>query len=244
MAYRPIPSNLETILFDLDGTLVYSRPSSHHAFQHFVRQAGAPVSVQAWRSALRWAHYYWAASPEIEADIVEHGKATPEFWHTFSHRYLLAFGVEECQADVYAPKVTDYFARDWHRRSYVPVDIPCTLHHLREAGYTLGVVTNREKACRDELDEIGLGQYFHFSVAAGEIGFWKPDPAIFHHALALIGASSERTIYIGDNYYADVEGAANAGLLPILIDPDRIFPEVDCPVIDTISAILPLLRHD
>jgi predicted HAD superfamily phosphohydrolase YqeG len=42
---------------------------------------------------------------------------------------------------------------------------------------------------------------------------------------------------VGDNYFADVVGARNAGIQPILIDPVNLFPEADCVVIDTISDL-------
>ena len=40
--------------------------------------------------------------------------------------------------------------------------------------------------------------------------------------------SPKETLYIGDNYFADVVGARNAGLAPLLYDPRGIFPEADC----------------
>lgn len=50
-------------------------------------------------------------------------------------------------------------------------------------------------------------------VISGEIGLAKPDPAIFDHALALIGAPArERVLMVGDNLGADILGGARAGL--------------------------------
>ena len=67
---------------------------------------------------------------------------------------------------------------------------------------------------------------------------WKPDPAIFEHAVFLAESDGDTTVYIGDNYYTDVLGAQNAGILPILYDPRNIFPDIDCEKITSIGDLL------
>jgi FMN phosphatase YigB (HAD superfamily) len=66
---------------------------------------------------------------------------------------------------------------------------------------------------------------------------------IFNQALELLGSQPAQTLYVGDNYYADVIGARAAGLTPVLIDPNAIFPEADCAVIHIVSEVLPLLEQ-
>ena len=51
----------------------------------------------------------------------------------------------------------------------------------------------------------------------------------------------DQTIYVGDNYFADILGAANAGLRPVLLDPDGLFPEAACPVISSLGELLGVL---
>jgi FMN phosphatase YigB (HAD superfamily) len=58
-----------------------------------------------------------------------------------------------------------------------------------------------------------------------------------------VGIQPQESLYVGDNYYADIVGAAQAGLHPVLLDPDRLFPDVDCPVVDSLSGIQALLNH-
>jgi FMN phosphatase YigB (HAD superfamily) len=47
----------------------------------------------------------------------------------------------------------------------------------------------------------------------------------------------EQAVYIGDNYFADVVGARNAGIEPILIDPVNLFPEANCTVIGSLGDL-------
>jgi putative hydrolase of the HAD superfamily len=54
--------------------------------------------------------------------------------------------------------------------------------------------------------------------------------------------SAHETIYIGDNYYADVVGARRAGLRPVLYDPQGVFPEADCAIIKSFDELNSILK--
>jgi putative hydrolase of the HAD superfamily len=112
-----------------------------------------------------------------------------------------------------------------------------TLQVLQEASFSLGIVSNRSAPFHDLVDALGLGPYFDFVLAAYEVDSWKPDVRIFQHALQRAGSRPECTLYVGDNYYADVVGARRAGLKPVLLDPDGIFPEAECPVIRSLGEL-------
>jgi ribonucleotide monophosphatase NagD (HAD superfamily) len=48
---------------------------------------------------------------------------------------------------------------------------------------------------------------------------------------------------VGDNYYADVVGARQAGLEPVLLDVNGLFAEPDCLVIQAHSQLFALLER-
>jgi putative hydrolase of the HAD superfamily len=98
-------------------------------------------------------------------------------------------------------------------------------------------VSNRHEEYSYLVEELGLLDYFEMTLAAGQVGWWKPDPRLFHYALGLLGVEAENSLYIGDNYYADVLGARAAGLNPVLVDPFEIYDSPDCPVITSIGEI-------
>jgi putative hydrolase of the HAD superfamily len=90
---------------------------------------------------------------------------------------------------------------------------------------------------------MGLFEFFDFTLVAGEVNAWKPDPRIFQEALQRTGSRPDKTLYVGDNYFADVVGSRRAGLRPVLLDPERIFIEADCPVIGSIGDLPGLLAQ-
>ena len=236
------PERIGAVLFDLDGTLRHSRPSFYQTFIDIASRLDAPVTPQACWHTQRWMHYYWAQSPELLEDLQTYKDQQEQFWVNHYQLALLEVGCRPEQAQDLAPTVFLHMAEEFKPSDWVPPDVPYTLEILKDVGVRLAVVTNRTHPCQELIESLGLGGYFEFSLAAGEIQVWKPDPEIFHHALRRLGEQPGETLYVGDNYYADVVGARSAGLWPVLLDPDRIFPEAGCPVIQSVGDLPGLLQ--
>ncbi len=225
------PNGITTILFDLDGTLRHSRPSYYQAFFDFAARAGANDSAENRRRATRWLHYYWAQSEEMLADRDKFDVQEEVFWINHARRSLIAFGCSPEEARGWAQEVFLQFSENYQPEDWVPAEVIETLDALQTVGVSMGVLSNRTHPYRENLQDWGLEQYFDLALAAGELDAYKPDPQVFLRALQEMGKQPEETLYVGDNYYADVIGAQRAGLPAILLDPEEIFPEADCVVI-------------
>jgi len=125
---------------------------------------------------------------------------------------LVALGIPVTQAVELAPNVSAYMEEFYKPEVHVPQDAYTLLTFLKETGYILGMVSNREKPFQEELIKLKLASYFKFSLAGGEVNSYKPDSIIFEHALELAGTSASETMYVGDNYFADIIGSHRAGL--------------------------------
>jgi HAD superfamily hydrolase (TIGR01549 family) len=237
-----IPANgIKAIFFDLDGTLRHSIPSGGDVFSDYVLTLGLPLDDEARRRGMRWEHLYWANSTDLRDDLLAHSGETENFWIEYSKRRLLALGASAEWATEFAPRVSKHMGEFYKPESIVPEDVRRTLPLLKQAGYILAVISNREQPFRELLIEHGISEYFDFSLAAGEVQVWKPDPGLFDHALQRVNLSASDAIYVGDNYYADVVGSRAAGLRPVLYDPTGIFPDPDCDTIrsfDELNSIL------
>jgi HAD superfamily hydrolase (TIGR01549 family) len=66
-----------------------------------------------------------------------------------------------------------------------------------------------------DLEQMGLAQRLDFSVFSSEVGKRKPHPAIFEHALAVLGVEPTRALFVGDRLYEDVRGAAEVGMTTV-----------------------------
>jgi len=235
-------NNIKAIFFDLDGTLRHNVPSGGEVFTDYVTALGLHVDDEARLRAMRWEHFYWASSVDLRDDLLAHSGETEKFWIEYSRRRLIALGASEEWAVEFASKTSMHMGEVYKPESIVPADVRRTLPQLKESGYILGVISNRDQPFQDVLDSHGIGEFFDFSLAAGEVNVFKPDPGVFEHGLQRVNLSARDVIYVGDNYYADVVGSRGAGLVPVLYDPLGIFPDPDCATIKSFDELNSIVK--
>jgi HAD superfamily hydrolase (TIGR01549 family) len=228
---------INTVIFDLDETLRRSQPNGEIVFLEYAVQLGAPGDEETIRKARQWAHHYWASSECLIRDVKSFGGESEEFWINYAHRQLTAMNVDNGNAEAWAKQVSKYMLENYTMEDVIPEDVVPTLQTLKSAGYGVGVLTNRTDPIDDYLAESGFDQHLDFWVVSGMVDAWKPSPEIFYYTLGVARSLPDKAVYIGDNYYADIEGARSAKIQPVLIDPDDIFPEADCPVIKKIGEL-------
>ena len=88
-------------------------------------------------------------------------------------------------------------------------DAAAALRTLRRHGLAVAVVSNWDIGLREQLRRLGLHDVP--IVASAEVGAPKPDPAVFRHALELLGVRPDRALHVGDSE-ADADGARAAGM--------------------------------
>lgn len=234
--------HIKAIFFDLDGTLRHSVPEGAQVFDEYLLSLGQPLNDEARRRAMRWEYLYWANSPDLRDDLLAHSADTDNFWIEYSRRRLVAIGISPSAAKELAPQVSAHMGEMYKPESIVPEDVRRLLPALKDAGYILAVISNREKPFHELLASHNLNEFFHFSLAAGEVNIYKPDPGVFEHALERAKVTAQATVYVGDNYFADVVGSRRAGLQPVLYDPNGIFPEADCATIKSFDELKSVLE--
>ncbi|MFC4586444.1 HAD family hydrolase [Sphaerisporangium corydalis] len=82
------------------------------------------------------------------------------------------------------------------------------LRAARAAGVTTCLVSN---SWGDHYLRDGWDEYFDQVVISGEVGMRKPEPRIFHHALALVGLPAEQCVFV-DDIEANVQAARALGM--------------------------------
>lgn len=91
-----------------------------------------------------------------------------------------------------------------------------TLDGLRTQGRRLAVVTNKAEAFTlPLLQRMRIADYFDVVVSGDTLAVKKPDPAVLHHACALLDISPAEGLMIGDSAN-DALAARGAGM-PVLL---------------------------
>ena len=230
----------QAILFDLDGTLRESEPHFMDALQRCLLDLDIEIDSFQWRLTERWVHEYWAQSPELIEDVKKYG--SDSIWTRFIYRLMEHVG--HPPADDEAESFGQYVRNHFQPRSALTPGALETLETLKATGVTLGLVSNRRDDFGDELRDLGIADFFDFTLAAGEIGIWKPRPEIFFEGLARAGGiAPEAALYIGDNYYADIVGARGAGIEALLIDWRHVFTDVRSPRFENMLEVLTYLEE-
>ncbi|MHC4948902.1 MAG: HAD family hydrolase [Planctomycetota bacterium] len=108
---------------------------------------------------------------------------------------------------------------------------------MARRGYRIVVVSNSDGSIAAGLAACGLDTHLDAIVDSHVVGIEKPDPRLFEHALALVGARPERTLHVGDMYHVDVLGARAAGLHAVLLDPHDDWGPLDCERAPDVAAV-------
>lgn len=77
------------------------------------------------------------------------------------------------------------------------------------------------------------------------LGIWKPNRAIFEHALDALGVAPHEAVFVGDNPREDILGAQAVGMRGVLI-ASREFAQGDVQpdaTINHVAELLPLIAR-
>lgn len=220
---------IEAVLFDLDGTL-YDR--DRLADELFAQQYS------------QFAHELPGITQEqFMRDVLamdEHGHGSKERGYPALAK---AWGVDAALG----ARLLAHFRETYERHCNLSDDTRATLAALRARGLKLGVITNGgSEMQRRKLAGLELERSFDVVLVSEEEGVRKPDAEIFRRALARLGVTAHRAMFVGDHPVADVDGAHGAGLLAVWkFVPYWPPPQVrDVPVIHVLSELLPLVDGD
>jgi putative hydrolase of the HAD superfamily len=125
----------------------------------------------------------------------------------------------------------------------VPAGVRPVLARLRARGLRLTVVSNANGKLRALFERLALIGCVDCVLDSNDEGVEKPDPRFFEIALARSGARRETTIHVGDLYHVDVVGARSAGIRGVLLDEAGLYPEADCPRVQSLAELAEQIEH-
>ena len=226
---RLVQPKLETIravFFDFGDTLVSLSPSKEELFVQAARSLGLELSLAAVRRAYQIVDFHNKYSSV-------HLKDRAGFYRSYNEQLCEAIGISSHFEEL-LPILATHFREKKNWQLVAGAAEVLSFLHQREI--PLALVANWDRDLPELAARLGIRQFFSTIVSSQEAGVEKPNPAIFNRALANLSLSVEaKTIlYVGNEYRADVLGARNAGLTPVLIDRNGLYPHADCLCYDSL----------
>lgn len=220
---------IDTLFLDAGGVLVH--PSWSRVSDALAREG---IAVDARRLAAAEPH---AMRVLDESVIIGATDDQRRGWMYFN-LILEQVGVPRSPRTEAALEALGAYHREHNLWEHVDDEVVPALEGFRARGLRLVVVSNANGRLGHLFDRLGLARWFDVLLDSHDWGVEKPDPRLFHHALAASGASAERTAHVGDLYHVDVEGARRAGLAhAVLFDAAGLYPGVDCPRVGRLAEL-------
>jgi HAD superfamily hydrolase (TIGR01509 family) len=201
-------AEIRAVLLDAGGTLIHP---DHEFLLDLLAKEGVTADESAYGAARRYAdavigEILRSDDPGTDDDRIRAWFAT----------LFMELGLPAHRLEAVGQAVAERHAQSllWVR------PVPGTremLHGLRDMGLRLAVVSNADGRVDQYLSAAGLDQAFEFVLDSGILGIEKPDPRIFELALERLGVAADETVYVGDTWEIDIEGARAAGIRPVYV---------------------------
>ncbi|MBN2334021.1 HAD-IA family hydrolase [Candidatus Bathyarchaeota archaeon] len=111
-----------------------------------------------------------------------------------------------------------------------------TLLRLKELGYKLGLICNTHWRWLPERRR-EVQPFFDVLTLSYEHGYMKPHPSIFHATTRELGVKPAKCLHVGDNLFADIHGARQAGMRAAYIRRNEGDAEADV-IIQRLSELI------
>lgn len=203
---------INTVLFDLDDTLVNSKNAEYNAickFKNLYIEFNKVEDVdfaKAW-SKITMETYERYHSGEISFEELKIGRMK----RLFSY-YSIIISDEDSKE-----KFKEY--QNIYEKNWILFDDAKEVLEYLKNKYKLVILSNGDgKQQRKKIEYTGLDKYFSYIVISSEVGYSKPEKEIFEIACKMVNSKPENCIMIGDKYKVDIEGSLNAGMYGIWIN--------------------------
>ncbi|ADL50068.1 HAD family hydrolase [Clostridium cellulovorans] len=204
---------MKYLLWDFDNTLAYRDGMWSSTIHNLLLDYGyTNFKLEDVRPYLKTG-FPWNF-PELSHEEFFNGK---QWWeHMSSHfcNILREIGIEADVAKSISDNIREkYLTPD---KWYLYDDTISCLKISLERGYSNIVISNHVPELQELINALGISDYFIKVYSSAHVGFEKPNKKIYETAIMSL-EDPESITMIGDNYFADVQGAKKAGIDAILV---------------------------
>ena len=222
-------TRITTVIFDMYETLVQN--------QHYLWEVGfqGVIDEQSLDVSPRRLWEEWAPQEaEFRASRIKEG--TPfrnyyEAWRDGFHRAFTRLGLPG-DPEAAAASFVRYIS---HRDPYP--EVPEALAALRRE-WRIALLSNADDDyLLPNLEDLGVE--FEAVLSSEQARIYKPLPGLFRLMLQTLGAAPDEAVYVGDQQFEDVQGAASVGMNAVWINRAGVpaDPELPAPAFEIRSLM-------
>jgi len=227
---KPGRTDLEAVIFDLDGTLIDSVGVYFKIVNITLSKLGFPkVTVEAMREALVNGDFKWQRVLPEFIDINQPG---------------LMEKIQEVVEEVYQPLF---------EQEVEPIPgVKESIEGLAAAGIKMAIVTSTPRVnmgCKlNQLKANDTLQYFDIIITSDDAPQKKPAPDPMFECCKQLGVDIAASVYIGDTC-VDIESGRTAGMKTIAVlsgfdDTDSLCKELPDALINSVAELKSIIRYD
>jgi putative hydrolase of the HAD superfamily len=221
----------QAVVFDCADTLVHLVPPREVIFRDAAAEAGLDLQLDGIARAYELVDF----AVKIKSSELRSAATKSAFYHAYNAALCAALGIRQ-SLEALNPVLIRRFSE---RRRWVAFeDAADTLRVIGER-VPVHVLANWDDGLDDVVRRAGLREFVHVVAASAALGAEKPDRACFDAFLTRNALDPTRVLYIGNEYIADVIGAREAGMTPVLVDRNNRLLAADCWRIQTLADLIP-----
>ncbi len=225
-------SKVKVIFFDVGNTLLFPNRERIHAplTERGIVPDGEHLRDLDCRTKNRF-----------DGMMIAEGAADHSFWWMFYSQLLSEIGLTN---DAGADAIRDQLVTGIRNSANWDQIRAGTAEQLRQIGerYRIAVISNADGGIEDVLQRCGIAHCFRTITDSGLVGYEKPHPEIFRHALKSMDAAPEESLYVGDVYSVDYLGATGAGMQAMLMDVPGAYRDKGVPRVESLAELQAVLR--
>lgn len=178
---------MDTVIFDLDGTLLDTLEDLTDSVNYAMEQFGFPLHTIA-----EVRTFVGNGAPKLLERSIPQGAAHPDY-----EAALAAFKA--------------HYAEHCEDKTRPYAGVPEMLAELKEQGYHLAIVSNKFDGAVKKLCKKYFGEFISVSIGESAEVKRKPAPDTVYRALHELESDASRAVYVGDSE-VDIQTAKNASL--------------------------------
>ncbi|MGE7673600.1 HAD family hydrolase [Lysinibacillus sp. NPDC094403] len=259
--------SINTIIFDLDDTLLWDKKSVKTAFEktceyaatiHNVNPAELEEAVRKEARALYEGYEtydytvliginpfegLWGTFDDPTDSFQKMKNIVPGYRTAAWTKGLAALGIDDAQLGA---ELGERFVAERKVAPFLYEDTFDVLDKLK-GKYQLVLLTNGAPSLQNLKLEITpeIAPYFDHIIISGDFGKGKPDASIFEHVMEKTGITADDAIMVGDNLNTDILGSSRVGMRNVWINRENNAPNgVVTPTyeVDSLTALLELVN--